>query len=300
MTTPLLDILELVAAQTQPHIPINEAFRTLEVFGQLSVINIENTPPVATDGDSYIVGDVPTGVWVGYNQWIAYMVGGGWRFALPRDGWLAFNQTDELYYRYVGGASPTSWEPLNLVPAALGAQQVLGHEDASPTGPAVAITLGPSLTIDAGVMDVDIVSLAALATPDADADYVMVHDSSTAGGLRKVLLADLPPSGIPQNLQSGNYDIAASDNGRSIDHLSGAGAGDVYTILANSVLALPVGFTFSVCNLDTNAVSIAINTDTMYLIPGGATGTRTLAQYGLATFRKVASTTWVCSGPGLT
>lgn len=115
-TTPLLDILELVAAQTQPHVPVNEAFRTLEVFGQLAVIAIENTPPAVVDGDSYIVGDTPTGAWVGYEQWIAYGVGGGWRFALPRNGWIAFNQTDELLYRYVGGASPAFWEPFNVSP----------------------------------------------------------------------------------------------------------------------------------------------------------------------------------------
>jgi Protein of unknown function (DUF2793) len=218
-TTPILDILELVASQTQPHIPVNEAIRTLEVFGQLAVIAIENTPPAVVDGNSYIVGDAPTGDWAGYARWIAYGVGGGWRYALPRNGWLAYNQDDELYYRYVGLGSPTSWEPL---------------------------------------------------------------------------------TGIPQNPQAGNYGIVAADNGRSIDHLSGAGAGDTYTIPANGTLALPIGFTFSVCNLDSNAVSIAIITDTLYLLPSGATGTRTVAQYGLATFRKVAATTWVCCGVNLT
>lgn len=342
-TTPLLDILELVAAQTQPHIPVNEAFRTLEVFGQLAVIAIENTPPAVVDGDSYIVGDAPTGAWVGYEQWIAYGVGGGWRYALPRNGWLAFNQTEEIYYRYVGGSSPTSWQPFDLPSADLVGPVLLGRDAGSPAGPAYAINLSPNFDIVAGVLELvttqggvlfgglpggggpaaeillgpgldlgggspgdtlllDVPELFAVtdadAAPDVAADFILTLDA-TDGRLKKVLLTNLPPPGIPQNHQAGNYTITAADNGRSIDHLSGDGAGHTYTIPANGTLALPIGFTFSVCNLDSNALSIAITTDTLYLIPGGSTGTRTLAQYGLATFRKVASTIWVCSGPSL-
>lgn len=343
-TTPLLDILELVAAQTQPHIPVNEAFRTLEVFGQLAVIAIENTPPAVVDGDAYIVGNAPTGAWVGYEQWIAYGVGGGWRYALPRNGWLAFNQDDGIYYRYVGGSSPTSWEPFDLPSANLAGPVLLGREEASPVGPAYAVNLGPNLALVSGTLELvttqgsvllgglpggpgfvaeitlgpgldlgggspgnvlmlDLPELfgatAADTSPEATADYLLTLDA-TDGELKKVLLSNLPPSGIPQNHQAGNYAITAADNGRSIDHLSGDGAGDTYTIPANGSLALPVGFTFSVCNLDSNNLSIAITTDTLYLMPGGTTGTRTLAQYGMATFRKVEATVWVCSGVNLT
>jgi hypothetical protein len=46
--------------------------------------------------------------------------------------------------------------------------------------------------------------------------------------------------------------------------------------------------------------SIAINSDTMYLGGTGTTGTRTLASYGVATALKIAATTWIISGSGLT
>ncbi len=49
-----------------------------------------------------------------------------------------------------------------------------------------------------------------------------------------------------------------------------------------------------------NTVTIAITTDTMYLAGDGATGSRTLAAYGVASAVKVASTTWIISGNGLT
>jgi hypothetical protein len=106
--------------------------------------------------------------------------------------------------------------------------------------------------------------------------------------------------GIPQNAQAGNYTLVAADAGKHIFHASGDGSGDTYTIPANASVAFPVGTTVTFANLDSNAVSIAITTDTMYLASTGTTGSRTLAQYGVATALKLTSTAWVISGPGLT
>ena len=106
--------------------------------------------------------------------------------------------------------------------------------------------------------------------------------------------------GIPSNPQTGNYTIVANDNGRSIDHASGAGAGDTYTIPANGTLALPLGFTFSVSNMDSNALTVAITTDTLRKAGTGSTGSVSVAQYGTATFRKVATTEWLWTGVGAT
>lgn len=105
--------------------------------------------------------------------------------------------------------------------------------------------------------------------------------------------------GVPQNAQSGNYTLVAADAGKHIYHASGAGSGDTYTIPANGSVAYPVGTTITFANLDSNAVSIAITTDTLYLAGTGTTGTRSLAQYGVATALKTTSTTWVISGTGL-
>ena len=56
--------------------------------------------------------------------------------------------------------------------------------------------------------------------------------------------------------------------------------------------------------MTTQAVTIAITTDTMYLSSAGTTGSRTLAQYGSATAIKVAGLSsagvWLISGSGLT
>jgi hypothetical protein len=47
-------------------------------------------------------------------------------------------------------------------------------------------------------------------------------------------------------------------------------------------------------------VTIAITSDTMYLGGSGATGSRSLAQYGIANAMKLTSTTWIITGYGLT
>lgn len=106
--------------------------------------------------------------------------------------------------------------------------------------------------------------------------------------------------GVPQNSQSGNYTAVAADAGKHLIHPSGAGSGDTFTIPANSSVAYEVGTAITFVNMDSNALTIAITTDTMNLAGAGTTGSRTLAQYGIATALKVASTTWLISGTNLT
>jgi hypothetical protein len=61
-----------------------------------------------------------------------------------------------------------------------------------------------------------------------------------------------------------------------------------------------VGTVFIVVNINSSALSIAITTDTLTLANSTTTGTRTLAQNGIATCVKIAATSWLISGAGLT
>lgn len=106
--------------------------------------------------------------------------------------------------------------------------------------------------------------------------------------------------GIPQNSQSGNYTTLASDAGKHILHPSSAGAGDTFTIDSNANVPYEIGTAITFINMDSNAVSIAITSDTLYLAGTGTTGTRSLAQYGVATAIKIGATSWIISGTGLT
>lgn len=105
---------------------------------------------------------------------------------------------------------------------------------------------------------------------------------------------------IPQNSQSTNYTLLIGDAGKNIYHASGAGSGDTYTIPANASVAFPVGTAITFINSDSNNVSIAITADTLTLAGSTNTGTRTLAQNGIATAVKVTTTSWLIGGTGLT
>jgi hypothetical protein len=104
---------------------------------------------------------------------------------------------------------------------------------------------------------------------------------------------------IPQDAQTGSYTLTLADTGKHIYHASGSAAA-TYTIPANGTVAFATGAAVTFINMSANNVSIAITTDTLYLSPAGTTGTRTLAQYGVATAVKITSTSWLISGLGLT
>lgn len=105
--------------------------------------------------------------------------------------------------------------------------------------------------------------------------------------------------GVPQNPQSGNYTTVLADASTEILHPSGAGAGDTFTIASNAAVAYPIGTILFFTNMDSNALTININTDTLILTANGSVGARSLVQYGQAYARKVTATSWLISGLGL-
>lgn len=105
---------------------------------------------------------------------------------------------------------------------------------------------------------------------------------------------------VPQNAQSAAYTTVLGDAGKSVDHPSTDANARIFTIDSNANVAYPVGTCISFSNMTSNVVTIAITSDTMYLAGTGTTGSRSLAQYGVATARKLTSTTWIISGVGLT
>jgi hypothetical protein len=97
--------------------------------------------------------------------------------------------------------------------------------------------------------------------------------------------------GIPQESKTSAYTLALADAGKHISITTGG-----VTIPANGSVAFPVGTTIVLYNDSSSTQSIAITTDTLRLAGTATTGTRTLAQRGVATCIKVASTEWVITG----
>ena len=100
--------------------------------------------------------------------------------------------------------------------------------------------------------------------------------------------------GLPQNAQTGAYTLALSDIGKQVSNTTGG-----WVIPANASVAFPVGAAVVLFNNSGSSQTVSITSDTLRLAGTATTGTRTLAQYGLATCTKVSATTWVITGAGL-
>jgi hypothetical protein len=105
--------------------------------------------------------------------------------------------------------------------------------------------------------------------------------------------------GIPQNSQNGNYNVVLGDAGKHIYHPTGQAAA-TYTFPANSNVSFTVGSAVTIINGSANNVTISLTSDTLYLSSNGATGSRTLAQWGVATAVKIENAAWVISGSNIT
>lgn len=106
-------------------------------------------------------------------------------------------------------------------------------------------------------------------------------------------------TGMPGNSQSAAYTTVAADAGKVILHPSTDNNARTFTIDSNANVPYPIGTVITFVNM-VNTVTIAITSDTLVLASAGSTGSRTLAVNGIATAIKVASTTWLISGNGLT
>jgi hypothetical protein len=130
----------------------------------------------------------------------------------------------------------------------------------------------------------------ALGTPSSGTLSNCTVDGTDAVGFRNA----------PVNSQSTAYTLVLADAGKVILHPSTDANARTFTIPANSSVAYAVGTVLTFVNMTSQVVTIAITSDTLYLAGTGTTGSRSLAQYGMATAVKLTSTTWLINGSGLT
>ena len=102
---------------------------------------------------------------------------------------------------------------------------------------------------------------------------------------------------IPQVSKASNYTLVASDSGK---HMLATAIGLTFTIPSSLVVPWPIGTALTFVNSAAGNISIAITADTMTLANSTTTGTRTLAQNGVATALKIGTGSWIISGTGLT
>lgn len=101
---------------------------------------------------------------------------------------------------------------------------------------------------------------------------------------------------IPSNAKTGAYVLALTDVGLCIDITTGG-----ITVPPNSNVAFAIGDTISIYNNSSSSQTITQGSGVTLRLAGTATtGSRTLAQRGWCSIRKVATDEWVSSGSGLT
>ncbi len=106
---------------------------------------------------------------------------------------------------------------------------------------------------------------------------------------------------IPQNVQSSDYTLVLSDDGKHIYHPSSDTTARTWTIPSNSVVGFPIGAVVSFANdALAGVITISITSDTLIFAGTGEVGSRTLAANGVATMIKVTTTQWLINGNGLT
>ena len=148
------------------------------------------------------------------------------------------------------------------------------------SGVASAATAGTDYVAPAG----------ALGTPSSGTLTNCTADGTDAVGFKNVPIAS----------KSAAYTTVLADAGKVIFHPSTDANARTFTIDSNANVAYPLGTVLTFINMTSQVVTIAITSDTMYLAGPGTTGSRSLAQYGMASAIKMTSTTWIISGSGLT
>jgi hypothetical protein len=136
--------------------------------------------------------------------------------------------------------------------------------------------------------------LNAKASSGANTDITALDQDVTITATGTIAADTIGYRGLPQNSQTASYTLALSDAGKHISITTGG-----VVIPANGSVAFPIGTTIVVFNNSGSNQTISITTDTLRQAGTANTGSRTLAQYGLATCVKVTSTVWVISGAGL-
>lgn len=107
-TEPNTDLTLSPPGPLQADLIVNPVIRRLGAVGgnTTGVLDKDlSTPPGSpVEGNSYIIGPAPTGVWTGRSNQIAYWNGVIWQFYIPEEGWRMPVLDEDADYRYSGSA----------------------------------------------------------------------------------------------------------------------------------------------------------------------------------------------------
>ena len=103
-SSPRFGLPLLFAGQAQKEVFVNEAHALTDALLHPAIEGEADTPPAARDeGQTWLVGDTPSGAWSNHPGELASFQAGGWIFTVPRDGLRVLDLSTGQDIRFRGG-----------------------------------------------------------------------------------------------------------------------------------------------------------------------------------------------------
>ncbi|MEL7232502.1 MAG: DUF2793 domain-containing protein, partial [Pseudomonadota bacterium] len=100
----------LLPNQAQKHVTVNESLRRLDTLIMAAVEDrdLNDLPASPEDGEAWLIGDAPTGLWDGMAGRLAFWTDGAWFFETPQPGWRVYDKSENALIIFDG----TSWSAI--------------------------------------------------------------------------------------------------------------------------------------------------------------------------------------------
>lgn len=154
--TAKLELPYLLPNQSQKHVTVNESLRRLDTLVLTAIEGRGSVEPPAApvDGEAWLIGEAPVGLWEGMASRLAFWADGAWYFEVPKAGWRVYDKAESALILYDGAAwSPIGGDTQNL--------EFLGLATVADTNNPFSVRLNTALfaareTTDAGTGDLRI------------------------------------------------------------------------------------------------------------------------------------------------
>lgn len=245
----------------------------IKTIGAIIALTVQNktTNDPATlspvNGQAWIVGPAPVGVWAGKAKQIAAYVNSSWLFIVPKVGWKAYIVAEDSTAIYKGAGPDWTNNPN-------GGGSINNGENLGASGEGLFASInGDKLSFKKLIAGAGI-------TLSSDANSVSIVASATGASM-------------PINTQTGTaYTLALGDAGGAVE-MNNAAANQL-TIPPNSTVAFGVGTTILIRQMGAGQTTLVAGSGVTVRNPHGTLKIR--AQYGSVALHKRGTDEWCVEG----